>query len=348
MDRIRLLALLSLINLIAVPAIAGIGEITEYTGNGMVARSEEEINADLSLPIEMNDYIQTAKGVIGITFDDETQVKVSEHSELTIDDFVYDPSTTQGSLGLKVAMGTVKYASGNIAHSDPDSVDIETPSATIAVRGTAFTMTVDELGKSLVILVPNLDGSVGSIEVSNDVGFVVLNRAFEAVQVSSRDSAPSKPTIISIDENNIDNFMIISPPKEVKDKIVKEAKSSNPLDENELDADLLQADFLETKELEFNELDVSYLDAVIFEDFLRSNDLSASDGIIPGQNSATGVITIKQDPYVEVIRMSSKATFNIKFVEETGINTTAIQGDITINIITLDGQSSNFIRLIQQ
>ena len=134
----------------------------------------------------------------------------------------------------------------------------------------------------------------------------------------------------------------------MKDKIVKEAKSSNPLDENELDADLLQADFLETKELEFNELDVSYLDEAIFEDFLRSDDPSASDGVIPGQNPVTGVITIKQDPNVEVIRMSSKATFNIKFVEETGINTTAIQGDITINIITLDGQSSNFIRLIQQ
>ncbi len=348
MDRIRLLALLSLINLIAVPAIAGIGEITEYTGNGMVERSEEEINADLSLTIEMNDYIQTAKGVIGITFDDETQVKVSEHSELTIDDFVYDPSTTQGSLGLKVAMGTVKYASGNIAHSDPDSVDIETPSATIAVRGTAFTMTVDELGKSIVILVPNLDGSVGSIEVSNDAGFVILSRAFEAVQVSSRDSAPSKPIIISIDENNIDNFMIISPPKIVKDKLVKEAKSSNPLDENELDIDLLQADFIDTKELDFNELDVSYLDEVIFEDFLRSDDPSAPDGVIPGQNSATGVITIKQDPYVEVIRMSSKSTFGVKFVEETGLNMTAIQGEITINIITLDGQSSNFIRLIQQ
>lgn len=348
MAQIRLLALLSLINLIAAPSIAGIGEITEYSGTGMVERSEEEINADLSLPIEMNDYVQTAKGVIGITFDDETQVKVSEHSELTIDDFVYDPNTSQGSLGLKVAMGTVKYASGNIAHSDPDSVDIETPSATIAVRGTAFTMTVDELGKSLVILVPNIDGSVGSIEVSNDVGFVVLNRAFESVRVNSRDSAPSKPVIVSIDESNIDNYMIISPPKEVKDKIVREAKSSNPLDENELDVDLLKADFFDTRDLEFNELDVTYLDEVIFEDLLRSTDASATDGVVPGQNSVTGVITIKQDPYVEVIRMNSKGTFGIKFVEETGMNMNAIQGEMTINIITLDGQSSNFIRLIQQ
>ena len=350
MVHIRLLILLSLINLVAVPAVAGIGEITEYTGNGMVERSEEEINADLSLPIEMDDYIQTAKGVIGITFDDETQVKVSEHSELTIDDFVYDPSTSQGSLGLKVATGTVKYASGNIAHSDPDSVDIETPSATIAVRGTAFTMTVDELGKSLVILVPNIDGSVGEIEVSNDAGYVVLNRAFEAVQVSSRDSAPSKPTIISIDENNIDNFMIISPPKEIKDRIIKEARSNNPLDVNELDADLLNTDFLNTEELNFNELDVNQLDQVFFEDVLGIYDDSTQnvDGVVAGQNTATGVVTIMQDPTVEVIRLASKSTYGIRFEEETGMNLNATQGEITINIVTLDGQSSNFIRLIQQ
>lgn len=348
MALIRLLALLSLINSAAGPAIAGIGEITEYNGTGMVERSQEEINADLSLPIEMDDYIQTAKGVIGITFDDETQVKVSEHSELTIDDFVYDPSTSQGSLGLKVAMGTVKYASGNIAHENPDSVDIETPSATIAVRGTAFTMTVDELGKSLVILVPNIDGSVGSIVVSNEAGYVVLNRAFEAVRVSSRDTAPSKPVILMVDENNIDNFMIISPPKEVKEKIVQDAKSNNPLDINELDADLLKIDFFDQDNLDFNELDVSQLDQVIFENVLDISDGKSSDGVLPGQNPATGVITIKQDPLVEVIRMTNKTAYHIRFREETGINLNATQGEVTININTLDGQSSNTIRLLQQ
>lgn len=348
MALIRLLALLSLINLIASPAIAGIGEITEYNGTGMVERSQEEISADLSLPIEMDDYIQTAKGVIGITFDDETQVKVSEHSELTIDDFVYDPNTSQGSLGLKVAMGTVKYASGNIAHENPDSVDIETPSATIAVRGTAFTMTVDELGKSLVILVPNIDGTVGSIIVSNDAGYVVLNRAFEAVRVSSRDTAPSKPVILMVDENNIDNFMIISPPKEVKERIVQTTKSNNPLDVNELDADLLKIDFFDEEDLNFNELDVSKLDQVIFENVLDISDGKSSDGVIPGQNPTTGVITIKQDPLVEVIRMTNKTAYDIRFREETGINLNATQGEVTININTLDGQSSNTIRLLQQ
>jgi len=349
MALIRLLALLSLTNLIASSAIAEIGQITEYTGSGMVERSSEEIDADLSLPIEMNDYIQTAKGVIGITFDDDTQVKVSEHSELTIDDFVYDPNTSKGSLGLKVALGTVKYASGSIAHNNPDSVDIETPSATIAVRGTAFTMTVDELGKSLVVLVPNIDGTVGSIIVSNDAGYVVLNQAFQATLVDSKNSSPSKPSILTIDENNINNFMILSPPKEIKERLIQQAKSTNPLDKSELDEDLLKTNFFEVDDLQFNELDVNQLDAVIFEDGLGDvlSDKNI-DGIVAGANPATNVITIKQEPKVEVIRITGKSTFDVNFTEQTGINMLVLQGETTINISTLDGMSSNILRITQQ
>ena len=40
-------------------------------------------------------------------------------------------------------------------------------------------MTVDEIGKSLIILLPNADGSVGKISVESDVGQVILNRAFQ-------------------------------------------------------------------------------------------------------------------------------------------------------------------------
>lgn len=349
MALIRLLALLSLINLIANPAIAEIGQITEYTGTGVVERSSSQIDAQLDLPVEMNDYIQTAKGVVGITFEDDTQVKVSEHSELTIDDFVYDPNSSSGSLGLKVAMGTVKYASGSIAHSNPDGVDIETPSATIAVRGTAFTMTVDELGKSMVVLVPNIDGSVGSIMVSNDAGYVILNRAFEMTVVSSRDANPSKPALIMIDQNNIDNFMIISPPPIIKQKIVQDAKSNNPLDHTELDDDLLQFDELSKDNLAFNELDINALDAVVFEDALAlSISDQGRDGVIAGQNPATNVYTIIQDPSIEVVRQTTKAIFDVKFVQDTGIEMVALQSTTTINISTLDGQSSNSIRIYQE
>jgi hypothetical protein len=134
----------------------------------------------------------------------------------------------------------------------------------------------------------------------------------------------------------------------VKDKLVQDAKGNNPLDVNELDIDLLKIDFFDKDELKFNELDVSQLDQVVFENVLDISDGKSSDGVVPGQNPTTGVITIKQDPDVEVIRMTSKAMYGIRFIEETGVNLNTTQGEMTINIITMDGQSSNFIRLIQQ
>ena len=52
-------------------------------------------------------------------------------------------------------------------------------------------MTVDEIGKSLIILLPNADGSVGKISVESDVGQVILNQAFQATVVGASEKTPT-------------------------------------------------------------------------------------------------------------------------------------------------------------
>ena len=84
----------------------------------------------------MADEVKTLRGKAGITFSDNTQVQVNENSRLVIDDFVYDPRNKDaGKLALNMASGTVRYASGAIAKNNPSKVAINTPTATIAVRG---------------------------------------------------------------------------------------------------------------------------------------------------------------------------------------------------------------------
>ena len=344
MALIRFLVLLSLTS----PAFAGIGEVTEVTGMGQIKRQSNKIDADMYVSIEMNDYIKTAKGVVGITFDDDTQVRVDQHSELVIDDFVYDPATSQGSLGLKIALGTVKYASGNIAHNNPDTVDIETPSATVAVRGTAFTMTVDETGRSLVILVPNIDGSVGEIEVMTDVGSVIMNRAFQATTVRSRSQMPSKPMLLSINESMINNFLIISPPKKLIRELVEDNKNEI-LGDNGLSINFLDYNELDKNDLSFNSLDINELDMALLLNILDLEAMGTNiDGNFEGYNPSTGVITIFEESVINVIRIAENSRMDIRFGKETGINTTVTQGEATINIITLSGDSTNNIRIIQK
>ena len=83
----------------------------------------------------MNDTVNTTKGKVGITFTDNTRVEVNENSKLLIDDFVYDPkSKGAGKLAMKVALGTVRYASGAVAKENNKNVDIKTPTATVFER----------------------------------------------------------------------------------------------------------------------------------------------------------------------------------------------------------------------
>jgi len=123
--------------------------------------------------------------------------------------FVYDPKNAAGGkLSLKAAAGTVRYVSGNIAHNNPNSVKINTPTAAIAVRGTDFVMAVDETGKSLIMLMPsceveqnvNLKGLTcgsGRIDVDSGNTIITLDKPYQATIVETAATAPSTPVIVN-------------------------------------------------------------------------------------------------------------------------------------------------------
>ena len=164
---LRLLWTISII-LFSTSAYGAIGNVVKHKGNASVERSGENTDLKKGSDIEFKDTVKTGKGDVGIKFVDDTNVAVSAHSSLVIDEFIYDPNSKTGSkLVMNIALGTVRYASGNIAKLSNQNVDIRTPTARIGVLGTAFSMTVDEVGKSLIILLPNKDGTVGKISVES-------------------------------------------------------------------------------------------------------------------------------------------------------------------------------------
>ena len=250
----------------------------------------------------MLDTVVTAKSKVMLTFEDNTTVKITEQSKLIIDDFVYDNKKGAGKLSLKVALGTARYASGQIAKSNPQSVNIQTPTATIAVRGTDFSMTVDELGRSLVMLLPSCDKKscvTGAIEVSTDAGSVFMTQAYQTTIVSTRDQPPTKPVIINIDQSNINNLLIVSPPKEVTEEQKMQQDTKTVLDFNFLNQDLLKFDELDVDELKrFSMLDINYLSFDLLPNILDESNraLSASQEsmlaektMLPGYNEASGL-----------------------------------------------------------
>jgi len=204
------------------------GQVTEITGPTQITRGSDKIIAALKTGIESNDKVETLNSKTGITFADETHVTISEHSKLLVDDFVYDPKSSSGKIGLKAPLGTVRYFSGKIAHNNRNNVKVSTPTASIAVRGTDFSMVVDETGKSLIILLPTKIGNkyiVGKIEVTTLAGTVTLDQAFEGTVTTSFNTKPSAPVIFKLDGNDVDNSLILSNPKK-EDTALEKAQAA--------------------------------------------------------------------------------------------------------------------------
>ena len=255
-----------------------IGDIVESTGVGKIVRQQEDIVVTGAfLPIELNDVAETAAGSMLIEFLDKAQLSLKEHSEVLIDEIYYDPDPSLSKMSMKFTMGTARFASGSLGLVNKANIDIQTPTATIGIRGTDFTTTIDELGRSLIVLLPDENGlPSGEISVSNLGGTVILTEAYQATMVSTTDTSPTSPvTINGITPNLIDNMFIVNPPTEVKQAIEDAAADEQDQDSGMLDVDFLEFNELESdaladteEDLEFSELDIDLLDVDFLKDLL--------------------------------------------------------------------------------
>ena len=263
----------------------GIGDIIEHNGSsGIVRTTGETVSGIVGEDIFFQDSIETAQGRMKIEFVDETRLSLTEHTEVVIDEYYFDPDPSKSRMSMKFISGTARFATGRLGLVPKENIIITTPTATIGVRGTDFTTSVDELGRSLVILLPEtectIDGDCspsGEITVTNEGGVVVLNEAFQATMVSSISTPPVQPVVLDniMNLDSIDNMFIVSPPQEVKDAENEEANaredsSDSLLDFNDLDIDYLAEDWDQGEEdLEFNELDMDLLDVDFLQDVLK-------------------------------------------------------------------------------
>jgi hypothetical protein len=216
------------------------GKITEATGPTQITRDKDKIEGKANVGVEMYDTIETLQSRVGISFVDDTRLQITEFSKLKIDEFVYDPSSGKGSLSIKAASGTIRYTSGLISKNSRENVKIKTPTAVVSVRGTDFSMSVGEDGKSLIVLLPSLPALtglppvVGSIEVTNSSGTVVLNQAYQATFVASAFSNPTSPVILDLtDESKINNNLLVESNKSITKNSKETKKVSSEKDKVE-------------------------------------------------------------------------------------------------------------------
>ena len=331
-------------------SLANIGEVTLHEGNGVIDRKDGEqgIIVEKELGIFSYDTVKTGNGKVGIEFIDATREDVTQHSKLIIDEFVYDPNSGTGKLSLKASLGTVRYASGQIAKNSATNVKITTPTATIGVRGTDFTMTIDEVGSSTIILLPSCDTNgncfVGEISVESDAGQVILNQAFQATVVDTVSSKPLTPVILDLDEELIGNLLIISKPAEIEQMQNEEGLNevADALDIDFLQFDDLEIDYLEEDESQFKTgLEIDFLEQNFLADILAqiNKELAKAmrsefdkqksvDGIFLGKHPETGVIILDEDPEWVWIREDASGSYiELRLDKEYGYVLNIIQSE---------------------
>lgn len=271
--------------------VSSIGDISELNGNAQIVR-DKTYDAKLKFAIQQNDEAVTKNGRLAIKFLDDSQVKLTEYSELVINEYIFDPNPSKSKMALKFTLGTARFITGSFNKIDKQNIKLSTPTANIAIRGTDFTATVDELGRSLIILLPDRLGlSSGEIEVVTATGSVLLNKPFQATTVSVFESPPTKPIILDLSLDAIDNMLIVNPPKKDEKFIEEEQiKKDTVLDFNDLDIDYLDEDFLDNEEeLEFTELDINFLDVNFLEDLLDIVDALAIEEEEDKLSQVTGI-----------------------------------------------------------
>ena len=283
-----------------------IGGISELTGNGEITRadSSEALTAEINSDIFSYDDVRTGKGRLAIQFLDDSVVKLTEHSKLIIDEYIFDPDPNKSKMALNMASGTARFITGKLGRINKQNISIKTPTATIGIRGTDFTTTVDELGRSLVILLPDEDGtSSGEITVTTASGVEILNEPFQATMVSAWETPPTRPvTLANMTLGLIDNMLFVCRPEEVNEAVEEQQSGNSPT--AELDKDFfedapdLNCDALveecDDEEKEITRLDIDLLSIDLLVDLLAlvetASKKSKQDSTILQGVELTGII----------------------------------------------------------
>jgi hypothetical protein len=343
----------------------GVGAISELRGNGEVVRQgAAALLAELNLGIAAYDDVRTGNGRIAITFLDDSMLRLTEHSKIIIDEYVFDPDPSKGKLAIRMASGTARFLTGILGKIDKSNITIATPTAFIGLRGTDFAVSVDEIGRSLVILLPDALGfASGQITVDSLAGQVVLTRPFQATMVSVSESPPTRPVILAnMTLAFIDNLLIVSPPDEITEAVEEQSGTVS----NILDVDLLEETELDESEIdedalddEIGRLDIDLLAADFLTDLLDTLQVSARgkeekvselagvkiEGILPGFDQQNQTYTFVEGEVLTIFR-SVENTFDLELDKDGSYNISVLTAGKALDI-TINGGGDNVIYINQ-
>jgi hypothetical protein len=110
-----------------------------------------------------------------LEFIDQTHLSVGSNSQVVLDSFVYDPSQSTGDAVITFGKGVFRFVTGDM---NKDAYKLNTPSATLAIRGTIFQLLIDQMNNVIVYVEEGAveifpcDGKPAGVVTAGESGFV--------------------------------------------------------------------------------------------------------------------------------------------------------------------------------
>lgn len=169
-------------------AADSIGIVAAIKGDVFVINGSNKAKLDVKDKVYENQtLVSEGESTAQLIFNDQSIFTLGHNTEIVLDKFVYDSKSAEGESVINVTKGFFRFITGKIAKKRPDQVKVNTPFATIGVRGSGGIGEVKPTGQTTVGL------TVCCLDVSNNNGSVPLDRPNFFTEITSPSAAPSEP-----------------------------------------------------------------------------------------------------------------------------------------------------------
>ena len=136
----------------------------------------------------------SGEGSAQLAFLDRSTLNVGRGSSLVIDEFVYNPASGTGSMGLSLTKGVLRFVGGQISHTA--GVTVTTPVATVGIRGGSATVGFGAPGGGQKCVGAIFINHIGTLTLKNKVDQITIGRPGYGVCVTSADQPFPEPFLI--------------------------------------------------------------------------------------------------------------------------------------------------------
>ncbi len=125
------------------PSVAQvIGHVTKLSGTATAIRNGVSIILNQGDNVNKGDVVQSGSdSTLGITFIDGTVFGLASNAKMVLNEMIYDPNGSDNKSLISLVQGTISFVAGATAkHGD---MKVDTPVATMGIRGTAVLVEID-------------------------------------------------------------------------------------------------------------------------------------------------------------------------------------------------------------